>query len=241
MLLVFKVTSNQAKLADVKRHIHAGLFEIRLFNDNLPAIFRAQGEILRSNLTYLRLSLVPMLWIIVPLFLVVAQLQFHYGYRGLEIDDPVLLKVQLEDGAAGSRGEERPGITLEAPEGIRVETPGVWVPTLNEVSWRIAAEEPGEYDLALKLGDTTYTKSVVVSDAIVRRAPERVGPVWWKELVYPAEPPLPDGSAVRSIALDYPDREIDFFGLMGLHWIIVFFVLSVVFAFALRNRFGVTI
>ena len=59
MLLSFKRTSNQTRLAAVKRQIHAAIFEIRLFNDDLRAIFRAQREILRHNLTYLRLSLRP--------------------------------------------------------------------------------------------------------------------------------------------------------------------------------------
>ena len=64
MLVVFKKTSNQAALAVVKRKIHAGIFEIRLFNDDLRAILRAQNEILRHNLTYLRLSLWPMLFLL---------------------------------------------------------------------------------------------------------------------------------------------------------------------------------
>ena len=83
MLLIFRRTSDQRRLAAVKRQIHAALFEIRLFNDDLRAIFRAQGEILRHNLTYLRLSVVPMLWMIVPLVLGIAQRQVHYGYGGL--------------------------------------------------------------------------------------------------------------------------------------------------------------
>ena len=56
----------------------------------------------------------------------------------------------------------------------------------------------------------------------------------------PAEDPLPASAPIESITVDYPDAEVSLFG-WGLHWIIVFFVLSIVFAFALRNRFGVTI
>ena len=44
MLLVFKATSNQDRLAAVKRSIHGCLFEIRLFNDDLRAIMRAQAS-----------------------------------------------------------------------------------------------------------------------------------------------------------------------------------------------------
>jgi uncharacterized membrane protein (DUF106 family) len=238
MLIVFKHTSNQKGLADIKRRIHAGLFEIRLFNDDPRAIFRAQGEILRHNLSYLRLSLVPMLWMIVPLFLVIAQLQFHYGYDGLVPGESTLVKVKLADTAA--HGDRRPDVSLEAPPGLTVETPGVWVPSLNEVSWRIAAQDRGSYEMKLRVAGQDYVKSVQVTDAIVRRSPERFAPSWWKEALYPAEAPLPRDGAVESIAIAYPEREIiPVFGFFG-HWIIVFFVLSMAFAFALRSRIGVT-
>ena len=95
MLLVFKKTSNQAKLEAVKRQIHACLFEIRLFSDDLPAILRAQTEILRHNLQYIGLSAVPVLWMMVPLLLVIAQLQFHYGYRGLRPGEDFIVKARL--------------------------------------------------------------------------------------------------------------------------------------------------
>ena len=95
MLLVYKRTSNQDRLEAVKRQIHACLFEIRLFKDDVPAILRAQTEILRHNAKYLALSLVPMLWMIVPLTLVIAQLQFHYGYRGLRPGEDFIVKARL--------------------------------------------------------------------------------------------------------------------------------------------------
>src|SRR5215510_7874498 len=95
VIMAFRATSNQQGLTDVKRRIAAALFEIRLFNDDLAAVFRAQGELLRHNLTYLRLSLVPMLWMIVPIAILVAQLDARYGYTGLKPGEPVLLKVSL--------------------------------------------------------------------------------------------------------------------------------------------------
>ena len=135
LLLIFRRTSDQAGLASVKRQIHAALFEIRLFNDDLRAIFRAQGEILRHNLTYLRLSLVPMLWVMAPLVLVIAQLQFHYGYAPLGEGEVSLLEVRLaeswqESGALPVNPETgKPQVRPEVPRGLAVETPAVWVPS----------------------------------------------------------------------------------------------------------------
>jgi hypothetical protein len=71
-----------------------------------------------------------------------------------------------------------------------------------------------------------------------RRSPVRVEAGFLNQLLYPAEEPIPADSPVESIALTYPDNQT----LAGVpFWLIVFFVLSTAFAFALKKRFGVDI
>lgn len=242
MLLVFKATSNQPKLEAVKRQIHACLFEIRLFSDDLRAILRAQIEILAHNAKYLSLSLVPLLWMIVPLTLAVAQLQFHYGYEGLAPGQDFLVKVQLVEGEAGgpASGATRPAASLEAPRGLKVETPAVWIPSKRELAWRLRAEEQGDYDLTLKLGGQEFSKSVQVSSAVRRRSPIRYASSFWNDLLYPAESPLPKGGPIESISVGYRDASVPLLW-WPMPWIVVFFILSIVFAFALKGRMGVTL
>jgi uncharacterized membrane protein (DUF106 family) len=246
MLFIFKVTSNQAKIDEVKRKIHAGIFEIRLFNDDLRAIFRAQGEVMRHNFRYVGLSLVPMLWMLVPIVLLLAQLQFHWGYEGLEVGKPVMLRVELDEdwsqrvpGSAVTE-EGRPSLALQAPDGLEVETPALWFPSRNEAAWRIRPTEPGRWNVAISLGDEVVTKSLDATGAIARRSPDRWAPSFGKQLLYPAEPSLPADLPIRAISVPYRDATVWFLG-MHLHWIIPFFILSIVFAFALKDRFGVKI
>ena len=59
-------------------------------------------------------------------------------------------------------------------------------------------------------------------------------------LLTPAEPPLPGDGPIARISLRYPDREVGLFG-WETHWLVVFLILSVALAFALKGRFGVTI
>ena len=235
MLLVFKATSNQALLDAVKRQIHACLFEIRLFSDDLPAILRAQGEILKHNAKYLALSIVPMLWMMVPLLFVVAQLQFHYGYRGLRPGEDFIVKARLKEDAAA-----RPAARLEAPAGLEVSTPAVWVPSERELAWRLRAQQWGDYELKLNVDGQEYSKTAQVSPQVRRRSPERLEPTFLNQLLYPAEPPLPKESPLASIALSYPEASVSIFGWQ-LNWLVAFFLLSIAFAFALRRRLGVTI
>jgi uncharacterized membrane protein (DUF106 family) len=239
MLVVFKHTSNQTGLDAVKRTIHACLFEIRLFNDDLRAIFRAQNEILRANLTYLRLSLAPMVWILPPLVLVIAQLQFHYGYEGLRPGERTLLQVDLEPGAVAAGA--RPKAELDMPAGLRAETGAVWIPSQSQLAWRLVAEKEGDYDLGIRIGDAPRVdKTVRVTPRTVRLSPVRVDRGFWSQLIYPAEPPLPRDAPIRAIHLGYRDREVSTLGF-PLQWMIPFFALSIVFAFALRGVFKVTI
>jgi len=236
MLLVFKKTSNQDRLEAVKRQIHACLFELRLFSDDLPAILRAQGEILRHNLRYLGLSIVPMLVMLVPLVFVIAQLQFHYGYRGFRPSEDFLVKVQLKEG----RADARPAASIEAPGGLDVVTPPVWIPTERELAWRLRAEQWGDYELKVHVDGQEYVKTAQVSRAVRRRSPVRLEPGFVNQVLYPAEDPLPDESPVAAITVAYAEEDVSVLG-WPVNWLVLFFVLSVGFAFALRRRLGVTL
>lgn len=69
-VLVIGRTSNQARIVSTKRNIQAALFDIRLLGDDPVSVLRAFGEVLCLNLRYLALSLVPMLWMTVPLAII---------------------------------------------------------------------------------------------------------------------------------------------------------------------------
>ena len=238
MLLVFKKTSNQDKLEAVKSRIHACLFEIRLFNDDLAAIMRAQFEILRHNLTYLRLQLVPLLFILPPMILLLTQLQPFSGYSGLEAGESALLQVRLNaDNSGEFQFDDKPDVSLELPEGVQLDSPSVWVPSQGEMAWRIRAETPGEHELRIRAGDETFSKSLLVSNDTVRRSPMRVTSAL-DQLLYPVEKPLPKQGPVQSIELSYPE---DAYVLLMPTWMWIFFILTIVIAFALRKPMGVTI
>jgi len=234
MLMVIRATADHARRAAVKRSMYACVFEIRLFNDDLRSMMRAVRELLRHNLTYLRLSMASALWMIAPLGLLVTQLHFHYGYGGLEIGHQALVKVRVQQPPAAAAP------ILEVPPGIRIETPGVWIPSLRETVWRIVPERAGDYQLQVKVDKTIFTKSVRVSEAIVRRSPLRVEPRLVNQLLYPAERPLPAGGPVHSIAVTYPRRGVSVLG-REMHWALVFFVLSMLFAITLSHWLGVAL
>lgn len=229
ILLVFRVASNQKALDQVKRKMTACLFEIRLLNDDMRAIFRAQFEMFRHIGRYFWLSLIPMLWLMIPLVLLIAQLQAYYGYEGFKPGDTAIVKLELSE----QPGTERPEVTLHASDGIRIETASVWIPSERELSWRVAMLQPGDHQLIFEHAGSKNVKSVLVSDRAVRRSPVRPSS-WTGQLLFPSEAAV--SAPIEQIVINYADTDV-----WGMHWMILFFILVMVFAFALRKPLGVTI
>ena len=239
MLVVVARTSDQKGLADTKRGIHAALFEIRLFGDDPLAVLRALGEVLVRNARYLRLSLVPLLWMAVPLVLAVAQLQAFYGYAGLTPGVPAIVMVELRQ-AAPSTDASPNALVLEAPSAIRIDTGAVRLLGSNEVLWRIVPNAAGTYTLTVRDGGRAVTKSLQVSAHPARRSPIRVQAGLADQLLYPSEPLLPADSRIAAITVAYPEPGLDVLG-WSVHWIVVYGLLSMGCALALARRFGVMI
>lgn len=249
ILMIVRATSNQRALAAVKRQIHRDLFEIRLFNDDLRAMARAQADILRHNAIYLRLSLVPMLWTLIPLGLLVAQLQCYFGYSGVSVGQPVLVTAQLKSREAAPAGavvqtsdaaENRPVTTLDVPLGIRIDTPAIWFQVPRQVVWRVVADMPGDYAVRLGIGGETYVKTLQVSEGLSRRSPVRPERGLTNQLLYPSEPPLPESAPLASISVAYPERRLDLLGT-EVHWMSAYLVLSLILALLLKGPLRVTL
>lgn len=239
MLLVVARTSDQKGLTDARRGIHAALFEIRLFADDPVNVLRALGEVLVRNGRYLRLSLVPLLWMAVPLVLVVAQLQGFYGYEGLTPGVPAIITAELRHGAPATDASAEP-LVMAAPGEIRIDTAAVRLLGSNEVLWRIVPTTAGAYTLTVRDGARAVTKSLHVSAARARRSPRRMQAGLADQLLYPSEPLLPDDGQIAAITVRYPEPGLDVFG-WRIHWMIVYGLLSMGCALVLARRFGVTI
>ena len=80
-LLVFRLTSNQDAIGRLRRRMGAHLLEFRLFQHSLGIQWSALSRMLLANLIYLKYVARPLLVMLVPLGLVLIQLDQWYGYR----------------------------------------------------------------------------------------------------------------------------------------------------------------
>lgn len=235
VLAVMRLTSNQAAVATVKRRIHASLLEMRLYNDDVRALLRAQGDVLAQNARYIGLSLVPLVITAVPLTFAIAQLQAWYGYAGLTPGIETTVTATFD----------RPVAAVPTLKTSALEVVGVprYFPTRHEVVWKVVPRIPGGSVLTVVTSEgATIEKTLqVAGDGVTaRRSPSRDRASFWQQLLYPSEAPLDPATGVTSIAVPYGERAFPVAGL-ELHWLIAYLGLSLVFVLALRGPLGVVI
>jgi hypothetical protein len=231
LVLIMRRMSDQQRLRATRNRMQAALFEIRLQADDPVAVLRSFGDVLVQNAIYLRLTVVPLLWIILPLSLMLAQLQAFYGYTGVTRGVPTL--ITLESAA-------NTPVTLEAPREIRVETDPVPLIGSTNTVWRIVPEAEGAFALTLRSGESRVVKTIVVGDRPARRSPLRAQAGFERLLLNPSEPLIPAGTVVASVGVDYHDARINVFG-WNAHWLIVYGLFSLVSALLVSRWLGVTI
>jgi len=220
-VLVFRYVSNQAALRRIKNRIQAHLLELRLFPDQLGAVSRAHGRILRWTAVYLAYNLKPLAVLLVPLVIVMVQLDLRYGRTPLAKDHSFLLTANLSQPLALD------SVSLQLPKGLTLTAPPVNIPSLGEVDWRIRADKYGVFWPAVVVAGETFTKQVVVSKQITALPVERAqaGLVAW--LSNPLEPALPSRSRLRSLEVNYAPRSLDL-GFLATNWLVFFLVVSLV-------------
>jgi uncharacterized membrane protein (DUF106 family) len=237
MLFVFRYTSNQKGIKTAKNKIKAHLLEIRLFKDNLGQSLKAQGGILKQNARYIGYSSKPLLFMIVPLLLILVQMNFWFGYEPFTPEKPAILKIKLKEGFIPTETQ----IELNPSEGITIETPALRIDEELEVNWRFSTNRPGIHEIGITIGEFTETKIINArSGQLQKISPIKPHKNFLDQLFYPVESPISKAIPLESITISQPEYRFNLFGLR-MHWIIVYFALSIIFGFGLKGLFGVEI
>jgi hypothetical protein len=228
MLLVFRAASNQKAIKKAKDQIQAHLLAVRLYQDQLSVVLRANLRILRGTLSYLRLSLKPLAVLFLPLLVLLVQFEMRFGRLPLEPRESFLLSARL----AGPAFLEE--VSLELPAGLELAAPPLRIPSENEMDWKLRAESYGEYDVRVVVAGQGFTKRVTVGEGVVRLSTTRLRSQFFGLLLHPGEPPFPANSPVEEVRVSYPPRAINFIFFQG-HWLVPFFVLTLLFGFLLKG------
>jgi hypothetical protein len=116
LLLIFRLTSSQRGIKGAKDRIFAHLLEVLFYRDELRVVLRAQRRLVLDNLRYLGYALVPLMFMLIPVGLLLSQLDLRYGHRPLQVGEETLLAVKF------SQPVDLDQVALQLPAGLTAET-----------------------------------------------------------------------------------------------------------------------
>ena len=97
MILVFKWTSNQQAISELRRKMGSRALGMLLYLESPPTVLKLALGLITDNFIYLWHLLKPMLVIAVPFILIAAQLDARYGKLPPSSDHPSTLIMRWED------------------------------------------------------------------------------------------------------------------------------------------------
>jgi len=235
LLILFKYTSNQKAIGRTRNYIKANMLALKLFKDELPVTFASQGKVFFGAFRLLFHSLRPLLVMIVPVIMILAQMAGWYQFRPLQPGGTALVTIKLND----NNNDTLPEVNLAPSTAAKIAIGPVRIAQLNEVRWQIQAQQVGQHDLIFNVAGQDYHKSLHVGPGLQKISPLRPGWKWSDIILYPLEKPFPADSPVQQISIDYPDRPGFTDG--ANYWMIYFFLVSMAFALLFKSALKVKI
>ena len=234
MVVLFGYTSNQKAIKIAKDQLKAHLLAVRLFQDQLHVVMGSYGRILRGTGRYLKLAFMPLLYVIIPITLLIVQLDRYLGSTGIQTNVAFLVTVRV------SNPDALNDVSLELPTEITMTAPAVHVPAAREIVWRLAASKEGTYEVKVAAAGPNVTKTLRVSTELARVSPVRLRGHFWERMFSSTESAIPDNSPIESVAIDYPERSIEIAGY-EINWIWLFFILSMIAGFIFKELLGIQV
>jgi len=236
MVVLFGYTSDQKAIGIAKDQLKAHLLAVRLYRDQIPVVMGSYGKILRGTGRYLKLAFMPLLYVIIPITLLMVQIDRYLGQTPLPANAPFLFTVHM----TGKGDNVLNDVSLQLPPEIAMTASPVHILAQSEIVWRLAGSKDGKYEVKVVTGGQTVEKTVCIGSDVPRISTIRLRGQFWNRLFSSAEPALPESSPIESISINYPDRDIQVAGY-GMNWIWLFFIVSMVAGFIFKELLGIQI
>ena len=195
--VVFHLLADRPGLRAGLGDLRTSLLEIWLYRHDPVLVLRAEWELARAYGRCLRKILLPLMVSGAVTAPMLVQSWHRFGLEPLPPGENVLLTAELAAGAGDSWPE------LAWAEGRGEVTAVVREPSADRVVWRLRPLEPGVHTLRLSGPYGVQAFPLFVGALRGSIAASRESSLW-RLLIHPRGEPLPAGSGLRRIRVEYP-------------------------------------
>lgn len=229
ILLLFKISSNPAKIAAARDRALSRVLELWLYREDAVGGLFSVGRAMLNSFGYLATMLKPALVSMLPMLIMLVQANAWFGAKPLQEGEVVLLTVRASQSniVENLRLEESPAVSNEV---------SVTSTQNNEKSWRLRIKDfEGTTALRIKGNNIDELKLITIKGNLARTSTLRTASLG-EHLLYPDEPRLSE--PLESIKIAYPPATYTVLGF-GVSWIVYLLGVSLITGLILKKPLGV--
>ncbi len=209
--LIYKYTTNQSLMKDLKDEMKALQKEMKELRNNPKQMMAVQKKAMQTNMKYMSHSLRSTLFTFIPIILIFGWMNSHLAYQNILPGQEFTTSIIFYDNINGN-------VNLIVPKEIKINDERNKPIENNEIMWVLSGEE-GEYLLEYYVNDKSYTREVVIT----------------KEQKYFNPIKIINDKTVKQININ--TKKIKVMNLFGweLGWLGSYILLSIIFSMILRK------
>lgn len=218
--LAYKFLTDQDKMKHLKGRQKEFQAEMKSHKDNPEKMMAVQKEAMKVNFEYMKHSLKPTLFTMLPILLIFGWMSGALAYDPIMVGDSYTITAEFAEGVSG-QAELILDLDSEFSSSEAIQT-------ISEGSaiWRVKANEIGEHNLTLVTDGASETISVLVTD----------GSLDYGDVMVNFE-----DSDISKISVGYsklkPLGNLSIFG-WNPGWLALYIVVSLIFSLSLRKVMG---
>ena len=220
-LLIYGKVSNQKGIKETKRKIMAKVIEVALFRHSIKVCLNAQGALFKQGFKYLSFALIPLLILMVPCILIMAQINFHFQNRGLLEKEDAIIELSLDD------PDDLTEYELKASSGTL--SPALRVDDELKIIWKYKNNNGTNLKDNVNLELTLDDLSLNIPLSIDGKKPSLLtySRDFFEGLLFPSKFKVSkDFKEIKSISIKYPNANQTYLGVT-INWLWVFLIVSI--------------
>ena len=220
-LLIYGKVSNQKGIKETKRKIMAKVIEVALFRHSIKVCLNAQGALFKQGFKYLSFALIPLLILMVPCILIMAQINFHFQNRGLLEKEDAIIELSLDD------PDDLTEYELKASSGTL--SPALRVDDELKIIWKYKNNNGTNLKDNVNLELTLDDLSLNIPLSIDGKKPSLLtySRDFFQGLLFPSKFKVSkDFKEIKSISIKYPNANQTYLGVT-INWLWVFLIVSI--------------
>ncbi len=210
VLLIFKATSNPARVVRARNRALSRVIELWLYRHDPLLGLRSIGWMLIDNLRYLATLLMPMICSLLPMLVLLAQGHDWFASRALRPGETMLVVAHLRPDAPIQVLNDTD--LLVHGTSLALDAPPVRTPDWREVAWSVKRTQDGATGhLVIHTGDVELRKTADAAGGLARRSSCRTAS-FFDHLLYPGEARLAVDAPFDRIETRWPAAEYKLLG-----------------------------